>query len=151
MGFLAFKYFSYSHHSLWITPHPSTIPPIALYYNLTSRFNPAYIQAEHWSPLVAGQNRDSVRITSHALYSGGLFLIDLASMPWGCGVWPACKSIPELPHPARIIQNTMRIYIVMEREGPLSRKRELINSLAIRIRCTLAYCGKLTRPVPRQS
>ena len=49
-------------------------------------------QAEHWSPLPTGQNRDSVRITSHALYSGGLFLIDLALMPWGCGVWPACKS-----------------------------------------------------------
>jgi len=49
------------------------------------------VQAEHWSTLPAGQNRDSVRITSHALYSGGLFLIDLALMPWGCGVWPACE------------------------------------------------------------
>jgi hypothetical protein len=49
-------------------------------------------QAEHWTRLPPGQNRDSVRITSHSLYSGGLFLIDLELMPWGCGIWPACES-----------------------------------------------------------
>ena len=83
----------------------------------------AYIQAEHWSPLAVGQNRDSVRITSHALYSGGLFLIDLALMPWGCGVWPACKSDTVLLCPARSIQNTGRICIVVEKEESLGKRK----------------------------
>lgn len=48
-------------------------------------------QADHWTQLGPDRNRDSVRITSQALYSGGLFIIDLRLMPWGCGVWPACK------------------------------------------------------------
>ncbi|ORY27342.1 concanavalin A-like lectin/glucanase domain-containing protein [Naematelia encephala] len=47
------------------------------------------IQAEHWATLAEGVTRDSVRITSKALFAGGLFIIDLALMPWGCGVWPA--------------------------------------------------------------
>lgn len=49
----------------------------------------AGIQAEHWARLEPGTKRDSVRITSKALFAGGLFIIDLGLMPWGCGVWPA--------------------------------------------------------------
>ncbi|QRV88540.1 glycoside hydrolase family 16 protein [Ceratobasidium sp. AG-Ba] len=37
----------------------------------------------------AGQNRDSVRIASTKTYTGGLFVLDVQTMPHGCGVWPA--------------------------------------------------------------
>ncbi|WVQ93960.1 hypothetical protein IAU59_001038 [Kwoniella sp. CBS 9459] len=47
------------------------------------------IQADHWSSLPVGTPRDSVRITTKSLFSGGLILVDLALAPWGCGVWPA--------------------------------------------------------------
>jgi hypothetical protein len=26
------------------------------------------------------------------LFAGGLYVIDMKLMPWGCGVWPACES-----------------------------------------------------------
>ena len=31
----------------------------------------------------------SVRIGSPNVYGGGLFILDLMRMPYGCGVWPA--------------------------------------------------------------
>jgi hypothetical protein len=49
------------------------------------------IQAEHWATTNVGDARNSVRITSKALYAGGLFIFDVALMPWGCGVWPASE------------------------------------------------------------
>ncbi|KAL1409668.1 hypothetical protein Q8F55_003664 [Vanrija albida] len=51
------------------------------------------IQAEHWATLQPGQPRNSVRISSKAIFGGGLFIIDLALMPWGCGVWPAVWTV----------------------------------------------------------
>ncbi|WWC85506.1 uncharacterized protein L201_000370 [Kwoniella dendrophila CBS 6074] len=47
------------------------------------------IQVDHFSILPVNAPRDSVRITTKAMFSGGLFIIDMALMPWGCGVWPA--------------------------------------------------------------
>ncbi|OCF33123.1 hypothetical protein I316_05168 [Kwoniella heveanensis BCC8398] len=47
------------------------------------------IQADHWSNLPVGTPRDSVRITTKSLFSGGLIIVDLALAPWSCGVWPA--------------------------------------------------------------
>jgi hypothetical protein len=47
------------------------------------------IQAEHWNPTSVGENRNSVRLESRTHFGGGLFIVDLALMPWGCGVWPA--------------------------------------------------------------
>ncbi|ODN83771.1 hypothetical protein L198_07667 [Cryptococcus wingfieldii CBS 7118] len=47
------------------------------------------IQAEHWATTDVGAHRNSVRITTKSLFEGGLFIIDMALMPWGCGVWPA--------------------------------------------------------------
>ncbi|KAL7420349.1 hypothetical protein Q5752_005319 [Cryptotrichosporon argae] len=44
---------------------------------------------EHWTNIAEGGSRDSVRIASKALFAGGLFVVDMALMPWGCGVWPA--------------------------------------------------------------
>ncbi|KAI0322328.1 glycoside hydrolase family 16 protein [Amylostereum chailletii] len=41
-----------------------------------------------WLP--TGQNRQSVRVSSFAQYTGGLFILDSNKAPWGCvGVWPA--------------------------------------------------------------
>ncbi|WWD22847.1 hypothetical protein CI109_107341 [Kwoniella shandongensis] len=51
------------------------------------------IQADHWSHLPVGTPRNSVRISSKGLFAGGLFIIDLALMPWGCGVWPAFSTL----------------------------------------------------------
>lgn len=36
-----------------------------------------------------GGFRDSVRLESKELYTRGLFVLDLAHMPYGCGSWPA--------------------------------------------------------------
>jgi len=45
-----------------------------------------------------GSNRDSVRIGSKKSYDGGLFIVDLAAMPYGCSVWPAWWSVgPDWP------------------------------------------------------
>ena len=37
----------------------------------------------------APAGRPAVRIESKARYDGGLFILDVEHMPWGCGVWPA--------------------------------------------------------------
>jgi len=36
-----------------------------------------------------GRGRQSVRISTKELWNGGLFVMDLAHMPTGCGTWPA--------------------------------------------------------------
>lgn len=38
----------------------------------------------------------SVRITSNKNYTGGLFILDAAAMPTGCGTWPSfwVRSLP---------------------------------------------------------
>lgn len=36
-----------------------------------------------------GPGRPSIRLTSNNNYTHGLFVIDLAHMPFGCGTWPA--------------------------------------------------------------
>lgn len=38
---------------------------------------------------VATGPRDSIRLTSKATFQSGLFIVDLAHMPTGCGTWPA--------------------------------------------------------------
>ncbi|WVW81476.1 hypothetical protein I302_103470 [Kwoniella bestiolae CBS 10118] len=47
------------------------------------------IQVDHFSSTPVNTPRDSVRITTKSMFAGGLFIIDMALMPWGCGVWPA--------------------------------------------------------------
>jgi len=37
----------------------------------------------------SGRGRNSVRLSSKTIYNHGLFIIDLAHMPTGCGTWPA--------------------------------------------------------------
>jgi len=39
--------------------------------------------------LEKGVFRESVRISSYAQYTTGLFILDLNRAPWGCGTWPA--------------------------------------------------------------
>ncbi|KAK6904976.1 hypothetical protein I203_105795 [Kwoniella mangroviensis CBS 8507] len=46
------------------------------------------IQVDHFSTTPVNTPRDSVRITTKSMFAGGLFIIDMALMPWGCGVWP---------------------------------------------------------------
>ncbi|KAG9123007.1 hypothetical protein FRC07_000359 [Ceratobasidium sp. 392] len=51
----------------------------------------------------AGANRDSVRIASTKSYTGGLFVLDVQTMPHGCGVWPAFWSVgPQWPNGGEI-------------------------------------------------
>ncbi|EIW73129.1 hypothetical protein TREMEDRAFT_59291 [Tremella mesenterica DSM 1558] len=47
------------------------------------------IQVDHWTKLPSGTPRNSVRMNTRDIFSGGLFIIDLQVMPFGCGVWPA--------------------------------------------------------------
>jgi hypothetical protein len=39
--------------------------------------------------VASGRGRNSVRIQSNLAFNGGLFLLDLVNMPYGCGTWPA--------------------------------------------------------------
>jgi hypothetical protein len=49
----------------------------------------AIMAADDTQHLAPGANRNSVRIGSNKAYDGGLFIADLAAMPYGCGVWPS--------------------------------------------------------------
>lgn len=49
----------------------------------------AIMRVDNTSYLSAGQSRNSVRVQSTASWSDGLFIYDIASMPFGCAVWPA--------------------------------------------------------------
>ncbi|KAH9968940.1 glycoside hydrolase family 16 protein [Russula dissimulans] len=69
------------------------------YVNQTTAFqnNLAYVasngtiimKGDDTSTLQVGQYRESVRVSSKAVYNTGLFILDLNRAPWGCGVWPA--------------------------------------------------------------
>ncbi|KAF9015225.1 glycoside hydrolase family 16 protein [Cyathus striatus] len=47
------------------------------------------MKADDTTWLDRGVFRDSVRISSKAVYNTGLFILDLNQAPWGCAVWPA--------------------------------------------------------------
>lgn len=48
---------------------------------------------------VTPNGRPSVRITSKKSYNHGLFILDLAHMPFGCGTWPAFWTVgPNWPN-----------------------------------------------------
>ncbi|KAJ7217226.1 glycoside hydrolase family 16 protein [Mycena pura] len=51
------------------------------------------LAVDDFTPLSAGQYRDSVRISSTKTYNSGLFIADFAAMPASCGVWPAWWSV----------------------------------------------------------
>lgn len=47
------------------------------------------MKGDDTTTLAQGVYRNSVRISSQAVYNTGLFILDLNRAPWGCGVWPA--------------------------------------------------------------
>jgi hypothetical protein len=47
-----------------------------------------YIGADHQNE-ASGRGRDSIRLSSKAVFNSGLFILDIAHMPEGCGTWPA--------------------------------------------------------------
>ncbi|KAG6851044.1 hypothetical protein H0H93_002936 [Arthromyces matolae] len=47
------------------------------------------MQGDNTTWLDQGVYRNSVRISSYAQYTTGLFILDLNRAPWGCGIWPA--------------------------------------------------------------
>jgi len=53
----------------------------------------AHMKVDNWTWLTEEQvtsvGRASVRIQTKKQYNGGLFLLDVAQAPWGCGTWPA--------------------------------------------------------------
>jgi Glycosyl hydrolases family 16 len=50
-----------------------------------------------------GPGRPSVRISSNRNYTHGLFITDLAHMPFGCGTWPAFWTLgPSWPNNGEI-------------------------------------------------
>ncbi|CAA7265327.1 unnamed protein product [Cyclocybe aegerita] len=56
------------------------------------------MKADNTTDLPLGAFRDSVRITSNAVYNTGLFILDLNTAPWGCAVWPAFWTVgPDWP------------------------------------------------------
>jgi len=53
--------------------------------------------------LSEGQARNSVRISSKKSYSGGLFILDVDAMPYGCALWPAFWTVgPNWPEDGEI-------------------------------------------------
>ncbi|KAF7310936.1 hypothetical protein HMN09_00636900 [Mycena chlorophos] len=59
---------------------------LAYYDNAT---NTVVMKGDDTTWLEEGQNRSSVRVSSHAQYNTGLFILDLIQAPFGCSVWPA--------------------------------------------------------------
>jgi len=51
--------------------------------------NTLVLAVDSTSTVAAGGKRNSVRITSNNAYTGGLFILDAAAMPVGCGTWPS--------------------------------------------------------------
>ncbi|KAG8924549.1 hypothetical protein FRC01_011360 [Tulasnella sp. 417] len=49
----------------------------------------AVMKVDNTNTVPTGGNRDSVRITSKNSYTAGLIVLDVDTMPFGCGVWPA--------------------------------------------------------------
>lgn len=69
------------------------------------------IKADNTS--VTPNGRPSVRIVSQASYSSGLFILDLAHMPTGCGTWPAYWLVgPDWPNNGEIDVNIYNCYIL---------------------------------------
>ncbi|KAH7890865.1 glycoside hydrolase family 16 protein [Phlebopus sp. FC_14] len=65
--------------------------------------NSTVLAVDSTSTVPAGGNRNSVRITSNKNYTGGLFILDAASMPVGCGTWPSFWSVgPNWPYAGEI-------------------------------------------------
>lgn len=63
----------------------------------------AVMQVDNTNFIGAGQNRNSVRIASTKSYTGGLFVMDVQTMPYGCGVWPAWWTVgPSWPNGGEI-------------------------------------------------
>ncbi|QIW98873.1 hypothetical protein AMS68_004391 [Peltaster fructicola] len=63
---------------------------IAKAKNLTySNANTAVIRVDDTTALTRAGGRDSIRLVSKKAYNGGLFLFDVAHVPYGCGTWPA--------------------------------------------------------------
>jgi beta-glucanase (GH16 family) len=63
-----------------------------------------YIGSDHSGvyPL-GGPGRPSVRIISNNFYTHGLFIVDIAHMPFGCGTWPAFWTLgPNWPNNGEI-------------------------------------------------
>ncbi|GBE77909.1 glycoside hydrolase family 16 protein [Sparassis latifolia] len=58
-----------------------------LYY--VTEDNIVVMKGDNTTWLAEGGYRNSVRISSQAVYNTGLFILDLNMAPWGCGVWPA--------------------------------------------------------------
>jgi len=62
----------------------------------------AYIRSDS-SSVASGSGRGSVRLTSSKVYNHGLFIIDVAHMPTGCGNWPAIWTVgPNWPYSGEI-------------------------------------------------
>ncbi|KAL6235639.1 hypothetical protein BDW75DRAFT_250711 [Aspergillus navahoensis] len=57
------------------------------YTGLISTGSSVYMGVDHTN--IASSGRQSVRLSSTQTYHHGLFIIDLAHMPTGCGTWPA--------------------------------------------------------------
>jgi hypothetical protein len=59
------------------------------------------VDSTNW--VSVGGNRDSVRISTSNTYDGGLFVADIAAMPFGCATWPAWWSVgPNWPQGGEI-------------------------------------------------
>lgn len=49
----------------------------------------AVMKVDNTTSLQSGEKRNSVRIHTSKGYGQGLFIVDIAQMPYGCSVWPA--------------------------------------------------------------
>ncbi|KAF8301401.1 hypothetical protein DL93DRAFT_2067367 [Clavulina sp. PMI_390] len=63
----------------------------------------AVMKVDNSTWLSSGQSRKSVRVQSNKAYSSGLMIFDVASMPYGCSVWPAMWTVgPNWPEGGEI-------------------------------------------------
>jgi len=55
----------------------------------------AIIRVDNFTALGSGQGRNSVRIGTKKTYNGALFILDIDTMPSGCGTWPAFWTVSQ--------------------------------------------------------
>ncbi|KZP01551.1 glycoside hydrolase family 16 protein [Calocera viscosa TUFC12733] len=65
--------------------------------------NQASMKVDDTTWLSQGQPRNSVRISTKKTYGGGLFILDIDAMPYGCALWPAFWTVgPNWPEDGEI-------------------------------------------------
>jgi hypothetical protein len=90
----------FDHWNFWTDADPTEGQVKFLSKSAASKAKLAYVQngmavmkVDDTTILNSGQNRNSVRLVSKKQFNTGLFIFDIAAMPYGCSIWPALWTV----------------------------------------------------------